>query len=67
MTNTDELCKVCARPIRLCQGMNFFPSDPIVWDLLGERLHRFARDHEHAKFIIDHWIDNEVDAPKVVD
>jgi hypothetical protein len=58
-------CKTCAGLIRLCCSLDFFPTDPEVRGLLIERLHRLAKDHHHAKDMIDRWLDTQTVAPKV--
>jgi hypothetical protein len=47
--------------------MDFFPKDPDIRTLLVERLHKLAADHQHAKSMIDHWLENQTAAPKVSD
>jgi hypothetical protein len=61
------MCVTCAGLIRLCGGLDFFPADPEVRALLIERLHRVAKDHQHAKAMIDHWLDEQRVAPKIAD
>lgn len=63
----DSNCKMCTALIRLCSGLDYFPADPEVRLLLIERLHRLAKDHTHAKAMIDRWLENETIAPKVAD
>ena len=60
-------CQVCAALIRLCSGLDFFPSDVEVRRLLVERLHRSAKNHDHAKAMIERWLDIQTEAPKAVD
>jgi hypothetical protein len=60
-------CQDCANYIRLCSGLDFFPSDVEVRRLLVERLHRSAKNHGHAKAMIERWLDTQTVAPKVVD
>jgi hypothetical protein len=58
-------CETCKRLIRLCSGLDYFPADQEVRGILIERLHTLARDHQHAKAMIDRWLETEVVAPKV--
>ncbi len=60
-------CEKCKALIRLCSNLDYFPADPEVRLLLLERLHRLAGDHQHAKAMIDHWLDTQTAAPKVAD
>lgn len=60
-------CATCAGLIRLCGGMDFFPQDSEVRKLLVERLHRLAKNHEHATSMIEHWLETQTVAPKVAD
>ena len=60
-------CATCMGLIRLCGGLDFFPGDAEIRKLLVERLHRVARNHEHAKRMIDHWLETQTAAPKVAD
>jgi hypothetical protein len=60
-------CETCKRLVRLLSGLDFFPADPEVRLLLVERLHRSATDHEHAKDMIDRWLDTNTAAAKVAD
>ena len=60
-------CGTCAKLIRLTSGLSFFPADDEVRRLLIERLHRVAKDHEHARAMVTHWIDTQREAPKVAD
>lgn len=60
-------CEKCKGLIRLCSGLDFFPADPEVRLLLVERLHRLAKDHRHAKAMIDRWLDTHTVTPKVAD
>jgi hypothetical protein len=60
-------CATCKGLIRLCGGLDFFPADPEVRLLLVERLHRLAKNHDHAKAMIDRWIETQKAAPKVAD
>jgi hypothetical protein len=60
-------CPFCTSLIRLCSGLDFLPSDVEVRRLLAERLHRVAKNHDHAKAMIDHWLDTQTEAPKVAD
>lgn len=60
-------CATCAGLIRLCSGLDFFSADAEVRRLLVERLHRLAKDHQHARAMIDHWLDTQTVAPKVAD
>ena len=60
-------CENCKRLIRLCGGLDFFPQDQEVQCLLVERLHRLAKDHEHARRMIDRWLDTHTAAPKPAD
>jgi hypothetical protein len=47
--------------------LDYFSTDPEIRLLLVERLHRFAKDHVHAKTMIDRWLDTQTAAPKVSD
>jgi hypothetical protein len=67
MENGKGSCSVCTGLIRLCGGLDYFPSDIEVRKLLVERLHRVAKSHEHAKGMIDRWLDTKTAAPKVAD
>ena len=67
MESGKKNCDTCKRLIRLCGGLNFFPQDPEVQLLLVERLHKVARDHQHAKLMIDRWLDTNTGAPKPAD
>jgi hypothetical protein len=60
-------CGTCAGLIRLCSGLDFFPTDIEVKKLLIERLHRVARNHEHATAIVEKYLETETVAPKVAD
>jgi hypothetical protein len=60
-------CDTCAYLIRICGGLDFFPSDVEVRRLLVDRLHNLATNHEHAKAMIDRWLETETVAPKVAD
>jgi hypothetical protein len=60
-------CETCKRLIRLCGNLDYFPVDPQIRLLLVERLHRLAGDHQHAKAMIDRWLDTQTAAPKVAD
>ncbi len=60
-------CAVCAGLIRLCGGLDFFPADAEVRRLLIERLHRLARNHDHARAMIEHWLETQTTSPKVAD
>ena len=60
-------CGTCAGLVRLCGGLDFFPADVEVRKLLIERLHRLAKNHDHAKAMIERWLDAQVAAPKVAD
>ncbi len=60
-------CTTCAGLIRLCAGLDFFPVDPAIHELLVERLHRLAKDHGHARAMIGCWLDTETVAPKIAD
>jgi hypothetical protein len=60
-------CGTCAGLVRLCGGLDFFPSDAEVRKLLVERLHRLARNHDHAKAMIERWLETQTAAPKVAD
>ena len=60
-------CGTCAGLIRLCGGMDFFPPDVEVRQLLIEGLHRLARNHDHAKAMIDRWLETQTVAPKIAD
>ena len=60
-------CKECGKLMRLCGGLDFFPADIELRWLLVERLHRLAKDHPHAKAMIDHWLETQTVAPKVAD
>src|SRR5690242_7130247 len=58
-------CAACTALIRLCSGLDFFPVDAEVRKLLVERLHRLARNHDHAKLMVDRWLETQTAAPKV--
>ncbi|HLI85531.1 MAG TPA: hypothetical protein VKV17_16570 [Bryobacteraceae bacterium] len=58
-------CETCKRLIRLCGNLDYFPADPEVRLVLIERLHYLARDHQHAKAMIDRWLETQTIAPKV--
>jgi hypothetical protein len=60
-------CATCTGQIRLCGGLDFFPTDAEIRRLLVDRLHRLAKDHQHAKAMIDRWLETETVAPKVAD
>lgn len=60
-------CATCAGLIRLCGGLDFFPADAEVRKLLVERLHRLARNHDHASAMIERWLETQTVAPKVAD
>jgi hypothetical protein len=60
-------CAICTGLIRLCSGLDFFPADAEVRRLLVERLHGLAKSHEHAKAMVEHWLEHERAAPKVAD
>lgn len=60
-------CATCAGLIRLCSGLDFFPADAEVRRLLVERLHRLANSHEHARAMVERWLDTQTAAPKVAD
>ena len=60
-------CQTCANLIRLCSGLDFFPSDVEVRRLLVDRLHRSAKSHDHAKAMVDRWLETQTVAPKVRD
>lgn len=62
-----DTCATCAALIRLCAGMDFFPADAEVRRLLVGRLHRLAKNHDHAKAMINRWLDTQTAAPKVAD
>jgi hypothetical protein len=60
-------CSTCTSLIRQCAGLDFFPQDVQVRKLLVERLHRLARNHDHAAAMIDRWLETQTAAPKVAD
>ena len=60
-------CQTCAGLIRLCGGLDFFPSDVEVRRSLVECLHRAAKNHDHAKAMIEHWLETKTVAPKMAD
>ncbi len=60
-------CAECKRLVRLCSGLDFFPADPEVRMMLIERLHCLAASHEHARRMIDRWLERKTMAPKVSD
>ena len=60
-------CERCKRLIRLCSGLDYFPADPEVRMLLVERLHRLAKDHQHATRMVDRWLETRITTPKVAD
>jgi hypothetical protein len=60
-------CSTCTGLIRLCGGLDYFPPDVEVRKMLVERLHRLAKHHDHAKAMIERWIDTQTTAPKVAD
>jgi hypothetical protein len=64
---SGKTCATCAGLVRLCGGLDFFPSDIEVRRLLAERLHRLARNHQHASRMIDTWLERETVAPKIPD
>jgi hypothetical protein len=57
----------CTELIRLCTGLDFFPSDKPVRDLLIATLYRVAASDEHATRIIENWLEREHRAPLVAD
>jgi hypothetical protein len=63
----DGMCAVCAGLIRLCGNLNFFSPDIEIRRLLVEKLHCIADDHDHAKAMIDRWLELSPAAPKVSD
>jgi hypothetical protein len=60
-------CATCAGYVRLLGGCDYFPTDTEVRRLLVERLHRLAKNHDHAKAMIDRWLDTQTVAPKIAD
>jgi hypothetical protein len=60
-------CAACAGLIRLCGGLDFFPADTEVRKLLVDRLHHFAKNHDHATAMIETWLNRERVAPKIAD
>jgi hypothetical protein len=60
-------CQTCTSLIRLCGGLDYLSPDVEVRKMLVERLHRYARDHDHAKAMIERWIETQTTAPKVAD
>ncbi len=63
----DGMCIVCTGLIRLCSNLNFFSGDFEIRRLLIDRLHCIADDHDHAKAMIDRWLETSPAAPKVFD
>ncbi len=57
----------CARLIRLCSGLDFFPKDEEVCDLLVTTLQRVAVDDQHAAAMVNHWLSKTRQAPTVSD
>jgi hypothetical protein len=60
-------CKQCARLIRLCSVLDYFPADITIRRLLVEWLHRLASSHDHAKRMINRWLASEKVTPKPAD
>jgi hypothetical protein len=60
-------CATCTALIRLCSGLDFFPSDAEVRALLIDRLHRLSGNHDRARRMIDSWLNSNRVAPKIVD
>lgn len=57
----------CAELIRLCAGMDFFPSDKSVREHLVNTLARVAASDNHAERMIDRWLERERKAPQIAD
>jgi hypothetical protein len=51
----------------MCSSQDFLSADPDIRKLLTERLHKLAKDHDHAKRMIERWLDTQTVAPKVAD
>ena len=67
MQPTKGTCETCRQLIRNCASMDFFPADTQIRTLLIDRLHRAARDHDHARKMIDLWLETATAAPKISD
>jgi hypothetical protein len=59
--------KRCIELIRLCAGLDFFPADQAIRELLANTLQRCAIHDQHAVRIIERWLETERRAPTVSD
>jgi hypothetical protein len=59
--------KHCAELIRRCAGLDFFPSDMVVREVLVDALQRHAASDAHAERIVRQWLENERKAPMPAD
>jgi hypothetical protein len=59
--------KRCGELIRLCSGLDFFPKDGTICDLLVGTLQRVAVSDSHAERIINSWLERERKSPTVSD
>jgi hypothetical protein len=59
--------KRCGELVRLCSGLDFFPRDQAIIDLLVGTLQRVSANDTHAERIINSWLERERKSPMVSD